>query len=87
MLKSDVRSRDLDMVNGLPGSLGALSNLTPDGEYNFEKEYVFYEYQERNQTLLLTVWKTSNRVWQHCRTRFAEQWTSGNRAENPKDRF
>ena len=46
MLKSDVRSRDLDMVNGLPGSLGALSNLTPDGEYNFEKEYVFYEYQE-----------------------------------------
>ena len=46
MLKSDVRSRDLGMVNGLPGSLGALSNLTPDGEYNFEKEYVFYEYQE-----------------------------------------
>jgi len=32
------------MVNGLPGSLGALSNLTPDGEYNFEKENDFYEY-------------------------------------------
>lgn len=46
MLKSDVRSRDLGMVNGLPGSLGALSNLTPDGEHDYEKEYDFYEYQE-----------------------------------------
>ena len=36
-----MRSHDLGMVNGLPGSLGALSNLTPDGEYNFEKEYDF----------------------------------------------
>lgn len=41
-----MRSRDLGMVNGLPGSLGALSNLTPDGEHNYEKEYDFYEYQE-----------------------------------------
>ena len=46
MLKSDVRSRDLGMVNGLPGSLGALSISTPDGEHNFEKENDFYEYQE-----------------------------------------
>jgi len=41
-----VRSRDLGMVNRLPGSLGVLSISTPDCEYNFEKEYDFYEYQE-----------------------------------------
>lgn len=45
-----MRSRDLGMVNGLPGSLGALSISTPDGEHNYEhnyeKEYDFYEYQE-----------------------------------------
>ena len=46
MLKSDVRSRDLGMVNSLPKPIGVLSNLTLDGEYNFEKEYDFYEYQE-----------------------------------------
>ena len=46
-----VLKQTLGMVNGLPGLLGALSNLTPDGEYNFEKEYDFYEYQERNQSL------------------------------------
>ena len=45
-MKSDVRSCDLSMVNGLSGSLGALSILTPDGEYNFEKDNDFYEYQE-----------------------------------------
>ena len=46
MQKFNMRSYDLGMVNGLPGSLGALSISTPDGEHNFEKENDFYEYQE-----------------------------------------
>ena len=29
-----------------PRPIGVLSNLTPDGEYNFEMENDFYEYQE-----------------------------------------
>jgi hypothetical protein len=46
MLKSDVRSRGLGIVNGLPRLPGAFSISTPDGEHNYEKEYDFYEYQE-----------------------------------------
>ena len=45
-LKSDVRSRDLGIVNGLPRLLGAFSISMPDGEHNYEKEYDSYEYQE-----------------------------------------
>ena len=41
-----MRSYDLGIVNSLPKPIGVLSNLTPDGEYNFEKENDFYEYQE-----------------------------------------
>ena len=48
--KSDVRSCDLGIVNSLPWSLGAFSNSTPDGEYDYRRRYD-YEYQERNQSL------------------------------------
>ncbi len=34
-LKSNVCSYDLGIVNGLPGSLGASSTFTPDGEHNY----------------------------------------------------
>ena len=45
-MKFDARSRDLGIVTSLPKPLRAFSISTPDGEYNFEKEYNFYEYQE-----------------------------------------
>ena len=46
MLKSDVRSCDLGIVNGLPKLLRAFCISTPDGKHNYEKENDFYEYQE-----------------------------------------
>ena len=40
MLKSDMRSCDLGIVNSLPGSLGAFSISTPNGEYNIEGDLI-----------------------------------------------
>ena len=49
-MKFDMRSCDLGIANSLPRPLGALSNSTPDGEYDYRRKYD-YEYQERNQSL------------------------------------
>ena len=50
-LKFDVRPYGLGIVNNLPRPIGAFSISTPNGKQNYEKEYNFYEYQERNQSL------------------------------------